>query len=151
MKTVRIAGKVLQEMVEHARREYPLECCGLLSGSGWNIDGIRATGNQRQSREEFFVPVEELFAFFRGLRRSGKEHLGIYHSHPTSRSRPSSRDVAQFHYPDVSYWIVSLKEAEPDVRCFCWDQRDFKNVDFEVYGSASQDRSFTKNGLKSVK
>ena len=138
-------------MVEHARREYPLECCGLLSGSGGNIDGIRATGNQRQSREEFFVPVEELFAFFSGLRRSGKEHLGIYHSHPTSRSRPSSRDVAQFHYPEVSYWIVSLKGVEPDVRCFCWDQRGFKNVDFEVYGALSADRGFTENGLKSVK
>jgi proteasome lid subunit RPN8/RPN11 len=122
-------------MVEHARREYPLECCGLLSGSGCNIDGIRATGNQRESREEFFVPVQELFAFFKGLRRSGKEHLGIYHSHPTSRSLPSSRDVAEFHYPEVSYWIVSLKGAEPDVRCFRWEERDFKNVDFEVYGS----------------
>ncbi|TDI16966.1 MAG: hypothetical protein E2P05_03030, partial [Acidobacteria bacterium] len=75
MKTVRIHGKVLEKMVEHARREYPLECCGLLSGSGWAIDGIQTTGNQRQSRSEFSIPVEELFAFFRGLRRSGKEHL----------------------------------------------------------------------------
>lgn len=120
-------------MVEHARREYPLECCGLLSGSGWAIDGIQTTGNQRQSRSEFSIPVEELFAFFRGLRRSGKEHLGIYHSHPTSRSLPSSRDVAEFHYPEVSYWIVSLQGEEPDVRCFRWDKREFKNVDFEVY------------------
>ncbi len=120
-------------MVEHAHREYPLECCGLLSGSGWEIDGIRETGNQRQSRSEFSIPVEELFAFFRELRRSGREHLGIYHSHPTSRSLPSSRDVAEFHYPGVSYWIVSLKGEEPDVRCFRWDERDFKNVDFEVH------------------
>jgi len=120
-------------MVEHARREYPLECCGLLSGSGWAIDGIQTTGNQRQSRSEFSIPVEELFAFFKGLRRSGKEHLGIYHSHPTSRSLPSSRDVAEFHYPEVSYWIVSLQGEEPDVRCFRWDKREFKNVDFEVY------------------
>ena len=123
----------MEKMVEHARREYPLECCGLLSGGGWAIDGIQTTGNQRQSRSEFSIPVEELFAFFKGLRRSGKEHLGIYHSHPTSRSLPSSRDVAEFHYPEVSYWIVSLKGEEPDVRCFRWDKRDFKNVDFEVY------------------
>ncbi len=122
-------------MVEHARREYPLECCGLLSGNGWKIDGIRATENQRQSREEFFVPVEELFAFFRGLRRSGKEHLGIYHSHPTSGSLPSSRDVAEFHYSEVTYWIISLKGEVPDVRCFRWEKRDLKNVVFEVYGS----------------
>jgi proteasome lid subunit RPN8/RPN11 len=133
VKTVRIQGEVLEKMVEHARREYPLECCGLLSGSGWEIDGIRETGNHRQSRSEFFIPVEELFAFFRELRRSGREHLGIYHSHPTSRSLPSSRDVAEFHYPEVSYWIVSLKGEEPDVRCFRWDERDFKNVDFEVH------------------
>jgi proteasome lid subunit RPN8/RPN11 len=133
VKTVRIQGEVLEKMVEHARREYPLECCGLLSGSGWEIDGIRETGNHRQSRSEFSIPVEELFAFFRELRRSGREHLGIYHSHPTSRGLPSSRDVAEFHYPEVSYWIVSLKGEEPDVRCFRWDERDFKNVDFEVH------------------
>ena len=40
--------------------------------------------------------------------------------------------MAEFHYPGVSYWIVSLKGEEPDVRCFRWDERDFKNVDFEV-------------------
>ncbi len=122
-------------MVGHARREYPLECCGLLSGSGWKIDGIRGTGNQSQSRERFFIPVEELFAFFRELRGSGKEHLGIYHSHPTTGSLPSSRDVAEFHYPEVSYWIVSLKGKEPSVRCFFWEKRGFKNVNFGVYGS----------------
>lgn len=148
---VQIDGKVLEKMVGHARREYPLECCGLLSGSGWKIDGIRPTANQRQSREEFFVPVEELFVFLKELRRNGQEHLGIYHSHPTSESLPSSRDVAEFHYPEVSYWIVSLEGEEPDVRCFRWDKTDFKNVDFEVYGPLSRDCRFTKNGLKSVK
>lgn len=120
-------------MVEHARREYPLECCGLLSGSGSNIDEIHTTRNERQSREEFFVPVEELFSFFKELRQSGREHLGVYHSHPASSSVPSSRDVAEFHYPEVSYWIVSLMGEEPDVRCFRWDKKDFKSVDFQMY------------------
>ena len=119
-------------MVEHARREYPLECCGFLSGSGREIDSIQPTGNERHSREEFFVPVDELFAFFRELRHSGQEHLGIYHSHPSSECLPSSRDVAEFHYPGVSYWIVSLQGEEADIGCFLWDKVGFEKVSFKV-------------------
>ncbi len=123
-------------MVEHARREYPLECCGLLSGRGRDIDSIQATGNQRRSQKEFFVPLEELFAFFQGLRQSGQEHLGIYHSHPHSECLPSPRDVAEFHYRGVSYWIVSLQGEKADIGCFLWERVGFKSVSFRV-GRAS--------------
>ncbi|MCZ6770092.1 MAG: M67 family metallopeptidase [Acidobacteria bacterium] len=132
MAEVRIHPRVLEKMVEHARREYPLECCGLLSGRGREIDTIQATCNQRRSRKEFFVPLEELFAFFQGLRQSGKDHLGIYHSHPRSECLPSPRDVAEFHYQGVSYWIVSLQGEKADIGCFHWDRVGFKSVSFRV-------------------
>ena len=124
-------------MVEHARRDYPLECCGLLAGAGQDIDGVRPTPNQKHSSKEFFVPIEELFAFFQKLRRTGKRHLGIYHSHPLTESTPSPRDVAEFHYPEVSYWIISLKGKEPDVGCFLWGEEGFGRVSFEVIEKGS--------------
>ncbi|MFQ5930200.1 MAG: M67 family metallopeptidase [Acidobacteriota bacterium] len=132
MAPVYIYLDVLEGMVEHARREYPLESCGLLSGTGQAIDGIRSTSNQKRSRKEFFVPFKELFLFFKELRRTGKQHLGIYHSHPTTDAVPSTRDVAEFHYPEVSYWIVSLKEKKPDIRCFLWKQAGFQEAPFTV-------------------
>ena len=103
-----------------------------MSGQGREIDSIRATGNQKRSRKEFFIPLEELFSFFQGLRESGQKHLGIYHSHPRSECLPSARDVAEFHYREVSYWIVSLQGEKADIGCFLWDGAGLKSVSFRV-------------------
>ncbi|MDA2933047.1 M67 family metallopeptidase [Acidobacteria bacterium AH-259-D05] len=129
---MRIHSRVLERIIQHARREYPLECCGLLSGTGQEIDSLQPTPNQRRSRKEFFVPVTELFAFFQELRRTGKQHLGIYHSHPLTESFPSPRDLVEFHYPEVSYWIISLKGKKPDIGCFVCGKKGFERVSFEV-------------------
>ena len=132
MSRIQISFKVLQQMIDHARSEYPQECCGLLSGRDVLIDGICPTVNQKESVREFFIPIRDLFDFFRELRRKRKEHLGIYHSHPYSKPYPSARDISEFHYHKVSYWIVSLKLAKPEVRCFRWGRTGFKDHPFRV-------------------
>ena len=125
-------------MIEHARRAYPRECCGLLSGSAETIDHARPTPNQCDSATRFSVPAQELFAFFKELRQTGRRHLGIYHSHPRSEGLPSARDESEFHYPEVSYWIVSLQEDEPDVGCFQWRRKDFEKVPFRVISGPTE-------------
>ncbi|WP_366919053.1 Mov34/MPN/PAD-1 family protein, partial [Geobacter sp.] len=42
----------------------------------------------------------------------------IYHSHPESPARPSEEDIRLALTPGVSYVIVSLAGAEPDVKSF---------------------------------
>lgn len=98
------------------------------------IDALRAASNERQSSKEFSVPAQELFIFFKDLRRTGRQHLGVYHSHPASRAWPSPQDVAEFHYPNISYWIVSLENPDPEVRCFLWYQADFREVSVGILG-----------------
>ena len=140
MTAVSIHWKVLEQMIQHARDAYPLECCGLLSGSGETIDQARQTSNQSRNSQQFSVPAEELFAFFKELRQTGRRHLGIYHSHPRSESLPSARDEAECHYPEVSYWIISLKEEEPDIGCFKWRQGGNERVPFRVISGLSLER-----------
>jgi len=122
----------MEQMIQHARHADPLECCGLLSGSGEDIDRVRCTPNQSRSSKEFSVAPRELFSFFKELRQTGRRHLGIYHSHPRSESLPSERDEAECHYPEVSYWIISLKTDEPEVGCFKWHQGSFQRIPFRV-------------------
>jgi proteasome lid subunit RPN8/RPN11 len=141
---VSIHPRVLEQMIQHARRAYPRECCGLLSGFGEAIDGARQTPNQSRSSRQFSVPPEQLFAFFRELRQKGRRHLGIYHSHPRSESLPSARDEEGFHYPEVSYWIISLKEDEPEVGCFKWHRGGFERIAFEVIPGNNQERQGVK-------
>jgi [CysO sulfur-carrier protein]-S-L-cysteine hydrolase len=127
-----IRKKALTALREHALAEYPSECCGLLSGRGGLIETcVRAT-NQRASSQEFFIPPQELFAFFRRLRADSEQFLGIYHSHPRSEAIPSPRDVAEFYYPEVSYWIISLLAPAPDIRCFSWGKMGFIEREYRV-------------------
>lgn len=129
---VRILSDVLQNMIDHARSEYPLECCGLLSGAGSVIDSIHRTPNEKVSTTEFFIPVQDLFQFFRQMRRERRNFLGIYHSHPQGEARPSWRDAREFFYPGTTYWIVSLKSNVPDVRCYKWVKMSFCETPFQA-------------------
>jgi len=129
---VQIRRQVVQEMIAHARCEYPIECCGLLLGHSGVIDSLQEATNELASRDRFRIPARELFSFFQGIRGDFRQHMGIYHSHPHSAARPSNRDVAEFHYPDVSYWIVSLESEEPSVSCFDWKEACFHEVFYEV-------------------
>ena len=129
---MRIYKVIIEQMIEHASRAHPTECCGLLYGSEQIIDGIQPASNQKESSSEFLVPPEELFTFFKRLRQTGKNHLGIYHSHPYTDPLPSQRDEAEFYYPHVSYWIVSLKLMRPKIRCFRWSQGSFRAESFSA-------------------
>lgn len=108
-------------MVEHAVRTKPYECCGMLTSTGSTIDGIYLCENETESRTRFFVPPSQLFEFFRRVRENKVTFAGIYHSHPEGDPVPSRRDIDEFHYPETSYWVISLKKARPSVRCYRWD------------------------------
>lgn len=129
---VNILGEIIEKMKVHALQEFPSECCGLLSGEGNLIDGIKPCMNERSNPTEFSVSPAELFEFFRSLRREERDFMGIYHSHPDGKPIPSKRDEEEFYYHDVSYWIVSLNNGLASVRCFAWGQARFEDACYAV-------------------
>lgn len=137
LEKIEIEQRALQDMIAQAQAEYPLECCGLLSGIDLLIDEVTPTANLKRSPCEFFIAPEELFAFMRRVRSESRQFLGIYHSHISSPAFPSKRDVAEFHYQDVSYWIVSLEEPSPEVRCFVWRESGFSEIRFKTRRTGS--------------
>jgi proteasome lid subunit RPN8/RPN11 len=66
------------------------------------------------------------------LREIDREFLGVYHSHPGTRAQPSDRDVEEFHYRQVSYWILSLQEKVPQVKCFHWVDEALQETPFNL-------------------
>ena len=123
---------LIDQMVLHARKEEPLECCGLLIGHNDKVDELVCCSNERKSEVEFSVPPSELFEAFRSIRRRGKRLLGIYHSHPRTGAFPSAKDLDEYHYHDIGYWIVSLQKRYPVVRCFRWEDNTFQETQFQV-------------------
>jgi proteasome lid subunit RPN8/RPN11 len=116
--------KALAEaIVEHARQEFPNECCGLLAGRGARVERVFRGSNVDRSPYTYRLDPQEQLQFFKAIDAEGLELLGIYHSHTQSAAYPSRTDVARAFYPDAAYVIVSLRNGaaagdDPEVRAF---------------------------------
>jgi proteasome lid subunit RPN8/RPN11 len=109
----------VDEMIAHARAEYPNECCGLLAGRGDRVEYLFRGTNVDRSPYTYRLDPHEQLRFFKEIDARGLDLLGIYHSHTHSPAYPSRTDVARAYYPDAVYVIVSLQDAEaPVVRGF---------------------------------
>ena len=116
---IRVRAEIVEEMLRIARSEPRIECCGLLAGVGGVISKIFPAKNALASPTAYDVAPQELFQLFRRMREEGLEHLGIYHSHPSSENVPSPRDIELAAYPNEGYFIISLLPATPrPVRAF---------------------------------
>ena len=133
MEQVAIKREILEVMVQHAREDAPLECCGLLMGASETITHQRRMVNVLQSPNRYSIDPQALFDFFRDLRSLQLRHLGIYHSHPASEAYPSKTDVDESYYPDCTYFIVSLKDVQsPSVRAFSIAHRSIQERELQM-------------------
>lgn len=115
---MRIRRAVVDAVVEHARRDEPLECCGLLIGTDEEVIESHPARNLRQSAVAYLVAPEDHFAAIRSARAHGREVLGAYHSHPHSAAVPSATDIREAADPGFLYLIVSLMRDEAEVAGF---------------------------------
>ena len=115
---VRIPKTIFQEMVNHALREAPLECCGILAGKGRTVRRMYEMRNTDGSRTSYLMPPEEQLEVFREIEKERLDMVAIYHSHPHTIPFPSERDVRLAFYPEVVYIIISLREGRTSVKGF---------------------------------
>jgi proteasome lid subunit RPN8/RPN11 len=115
---MRIPETIFKKMVEHALREVPLECCGILAGKGRTVHRIYEMRNADGSKISYFMAPEEQLEVFQEIERDGLDMVAIYHSHPHTIPFPSEKDVRLAFYPDVAYIIISLKDGETSVKGF---------------------------------
>ena len=118
MDAIRIRGSVLSIVESHARREAPLECCGLLVGTADLIDEAVPAANILASASQFQLDPRVHLETNRRLRGTVRSVLGAYHSHPRSAAVPSPRDLAEAHYPEFVWMIVSLMTEPADCRIY---------------------------------
>lgn len=129
MKDVHIARGALIAIAEHARRDAPNECCGLLVADGTAIVDAVEVRNEAASPTRYRVAPAEHFALIKRLRGTTRRIVGAYHSHPRSPAIPSTTDVAEAWETGFLYLIVSLEdEARPDVRAYQLEDGNFVPV-----------------------
>jgi proteasome lid subunit RPN8/RPN11 len=120
--SVTMAPQAYKDLVEDARRTFPLEACGLLAGrvegDAKTIERVLPLENVAHSRERFDIdPREQLRAVIK-TRKDGLVPLGNYHSHPETPARPSKADLELFLDPEAVYLILSLAERLPVLKAF---------------------------------
>jgi proteasome lid subunit RPN8/RPN11 len=125
-----------REMVEHARREAPHECCGLIGGNDARTETVYPLRNvAADPLVTYEAAPEELFIAQRAMREGGQQLLAIYHSHPRSNDpQPSETDVRLAYYPSAVYFIIGLGDEEPCLRAFRISEREgrWERAEYEV-------------------
>jgi [CysO sulfur-carrier protein]-S-L-cysteine hydrolase len=118
---VLIADALLERIVEHARREHPNECCGMVAVRAGRAVAVHEARNVAASPLRFEVDGLEVHRTIETIEGDGAELGAIYHSHTRSEPFPSQTDVNfAAGWPGVEWLIVGLSRngGEPAVRSY---------------------------------
>ena len=122
-----LSKKIYDQMIEHAKKGYPNEACGLLGGVSGKASVFYPMRNLDNASISYFMDSKEQLQVMKKMREAGIELCGIFHSHVASEAYPSEKDVRLAFYgdksteifPEASYLIVSLSDMEkPVLRSF---------------------------------
>lgn len=113
--TAEVLAVMLQELIDHARLEYPNEACGIIVGSAPAADGGQPlrfvpTRNAAASPYRYEIDPQTLLRLTMETDDRDEVFWAIVHSHVRTAARPSPTDIGLAFYPDALYILVSLAE-----------------------------------------
>jgi proteasome lid subunit RPN8/RPN11 len=131
---VRIARALLDEIVAHAVRDAPNECCGVIAGRDGAATAVHATENVVASPFRFEIDGLALIGLIDRFEADGDELAAIYHSHTRSDPYPSQTDLNfAALWPGVEWLIVGVpKNGEPTVRHYRIEDGRIVEAELEV-------------------
>ena len=129
-----ITRAAIKQMFEHARRDFPNECCGLVSGQANLASHVHEMRNVHASPVLYTMDPKEQLQVFTRIDDADEELISIYHSHTRSKAYPSPTDVRLALYPETVYLIVSLENREyPILRGFMMSEGAITEVAIEEF------------------
>jgi proteasome lid subunit RPN8/RPN11 len=132
-KSIKIPAVLKSRILEQALSRPVEEVCGLAGGTGNLVKTIYPVTNiATDTKHQFLMAPEEQFEIMRSMRESGEEMIGIYHSHPESLAEPSATDIEMAAYPDVFYFIISLRVKQPELVCYYYDGLKFFRIETDI-------------------
>ncbi len=108
MLKLEIPKHIFEDMLEQAKAEAPVECCGILAGRHGRAEKLYKMANTEGRRDHYLMEPEQQFGAVKDMRSSSLDMLAIYHSHPETPARPSVEDIRLALTPNVVYVILSL-------------------------------------------
>jgi proteasome lid subunit RPN8/RPN11 len=93
------------EMEADVATRSPEEACGFVLGTQNHTELIIPITNILHDQHRFLMDPEEELQAFLFSEKTGKEIIGIYHSHPYGIDHPSSSDKDELTFPGIIYFI----------------------------------------------
>ena len=119
MAGMRLPAALADELVDHARAEFPNECCGLIAGRDGTATRVLRAVNSEGSPFMYVMDPREQMELMDAIEDAGEDLVAIYHSHTRSAAYPSRTDVELAFFAEPLYVIVSLQDPDaPVIRAF---------------------------------
>ena len=117
---VDLPADLRDQLVAHARAEYPNEMCGLIVGDRPAANGGRAlrfepARNRAASPYRYEIHPDDLLRLTIATDDADEVFWGIVHSHTHTPPQPSPTDIGLAFYPDALYLLVSLTDPKPSL------------------------------------
>ena len=125
---------VFQAICADAENRYPLEACGLVLASHFEVVPLR---NVRESSHAFAFDDLEFLSVLNQLDSTDQRLVAIYHSHPDGKAELSSIDRESFA-PQGEAWF-------PDALQIVIGVLDKRALDLGVYRWSSDYRTYLKD------
>lgn len=130
---MRISADLLAEIVEHARRDAPDECCGFVGLKDGVAMTVHPVENTAHSPFRFTIESHELLRVMTEIDDGYGEPGVIYHSHTRSEPYPSQTDINfAANWPGWEWLIVGLASGdEAEVRSYLIEDGTVREVPVE--------------------
>jgi proteasome lid subunit RPN8/RPN11 len=127
-----LTREIRDAIVAHARRDHPMEACGIVAGPEGSDRPERVIEMVNAAASPTFYEFDshELLALYKELWDRDEEAVVVYHSHTATEAYPSRTDIKLASEPGAHYVLVSTREhgnSEGSV-----EFRSYRIVDGEV-------------------
>lgn len=130
-----ISAEDLELVTEHAIRDAPNECCGLLAIKDGQVTRVLPAENAAASPFRFEIAGPELLRLLDEIEGAGEELGGIYHSHTRSDPYPSQTDINfAAGWPGIEWLIIGTQSTPPAARSYVIDGGNVTDVPVRIVG-----------------
>ena len=138
---VELLKKTMDEICEHARADFPEECCGAILHTETQefVRPCRNIQNQRHkddpgtyprdARTAYILHPDDLIKIHNESDKQNRPIKAFYHSHPNHEAYFSEKDKSDAMvwgepaYPGVAYIVISIYEDTIRVvKAYAWDE-----------------------------
>lgn len=132
---MQISAEDLELVTEHAIRDAPNECCGLLAVKDGVVTRVLLAENAAASPFRFEIPGPALIRMLDEIEDAGEQLGGIYHSHTRSDPYPSQTDINfAAGWPGIEWLIVGTQDSPATARSFLIDGGQVTEVPISISG-----------------